>query len=771
MSEPKKVFVTTLSEFRGASLNYYYFNGGSEKRSYFTGRYTCDAGARYILSTEKIDKIVMICSDATVDETRAEKDPESIAEINIPEPVPGAPKEKAKEFFLRQIKKFVDGEPESGADFQRIDGRRRQELEELVFNTLGAEKKEELFDIVAKDQSLRRKINEAIKNNIEKDYLKEKDYRKYESIDIEGILSSQLAAQENFSAEKAIHELDEIRHSSKISFLGLEFYYNAGIKRIDERIRRLEASRREYPKDVSLIKTLTDLQSIIRKLWAQLSDLQGERTKVEQEYVRHYLFSLLDEGRRAKAIPENANAQITIVRSVLKEGTANITDLVKAIRDTAEDGESIEVFIDMQGGVRTDGYIRNAVLSMLNNYGEIVLKKVVATNFLGGNFASEVVDETDRYRISELSAGINAFIQYGRAGLIYKYINSLRLPEEHRLNKLADCMIEIDHALSVCDVTRLTPAIVELRAILMSKSEESDRYSALFSVLEDSIKSDYGVLLESEKVDTVELIKWAHRKEFISQELTMIEAHIPVEIVNAKILAYDTPDGEELSEQAKYDIVDVLSKVLYNNNQERTENNTATLLKEFEKARSRTQFFDQEKAEAFLITYRKLCMDRNGVNHAMMSADRKGFAELQYEMAEFIRQFEELRAEAKGWTPQPIVHDEAADLEAQKPNSSDFSGITTVFYIGGPNLNKQSFKKNTKDFLRRKAIPGTYYFKQYAEDPYLSYLTRIKASDSILVLINAVEVKNAEKVQAQLIGKGYTCRLVKRGNNNERIIF
>ena len=178
MSEPKKVFVTTLSEFRGASLNYYYFNGGSEKRSYFTGRYTCDAGARYILSTEKIDKIVMICSDATVDETRAEKDPESIAEINIPEPVPGGPKEKAKEFFLRQIKKFVDGEPESGADFQRIDGRRRQELEELVFNTLGAEKKEELFDIIANVQSQRRNINAAIKNNLEKDNLQEEEKRK-----------------------------------------------------------------------------------------------------------------------------------------------------------------------------------------------------------------------------------------------------------------------------------------------------------------------------------------------------------------------------------------------------------------------------------------------------------------------------------------------------------------------------------------------------------------------------------------------------------------
>ena len=86
-------------------------------------------------------------------------------------------------------------------------------------------------------------------------------------------------------------------------------------------------------------------------------------------------------------------------------------------------------------------------------------------------------------------------------------------------------------------------------------------------------------------------------------------------------------------------------------------------------------------------------------------------------------------------------------------------------------MSNKSFRRNTRDFLTKKGITGSSICKQYAEDPYLNYLTRIKASDSILVLIDAVEVKNAEKVQAQLIGKGYTCRLVKRGNNNERIIL
>lgn len=110
-----------------------------------------------------------------------------------------------------------------------------------------------------------------------------------------------------------------------------------------------------------------------------------------------------------------------------KNGVENIGGIVDAI--CGKDSGKMQLFIDMQGGSRTDGYVRNAVLSILNNElnGQVKIRKIVATDFNPRNFANGIVDETKRYQITDLVSGMNAFIQYGKANLIQEYWENMEI--------------------------------------------------------------------------------------------------------------------------------------------------------------------------------------------------------------------------------------------------------------------------------------------------------------------------------------------------------
>lgn len=56
--------------------------------------------------------------------------------------------------------------------------------------------------------------------------------------------------------------------------------------------------------------------------------------------------------------------------------------------------------------------------------------------------------------------------------------------------------------------------------------------------LEEVIREDYGDLLEGDQIETLPLIKWASRKHFYQQVMTIIESRIPTDLVREGILYY-----------------------------------------------------------------------------------------------------------------------------------------------------------------------------------------------------------------------------------------
>jgi len=264
----------------------------------------------------------------------------------------------------------------------------------------------------------------------------------------------------------------------------------------------------------------------------------------EKSYIESYYFSLLPDSNRMILKHDMSDLSIQFIpeRITTEDGKVhdNIVDILAAIKD--KDDDEVNLFVDMQGGGRTDGFVRNAILTILAGEADskFNLSKVVATNFSTSYFSNAIVDETDRYMITELVSGMNAFTQYGKADLIKKYCDRMYRDENH-IQRLVTEMLKIDKALSICDVDSFSKALVAAHEFFENSSEDP-----VFSLMEKQIKEEYrGILDHTYNIDYVRMTNWAIDKSFIQQALTIAEAKFPRLIVENGICFYDTNKAAE----------------------------------------------------------------------------------------------------------------------------------------------------------------------------------------------------------------------------------
>ena len=99
----------------------------------------------------------------------------------------------------------------------------------------------------------------------------------------------------------------------------------------------------------------------------------------------------------------------------------------------------------------------------------------------------------------------------------------------------------MDVGLSMCNISQMERGILRLRDLFRSEHfwRESGYYGMLFTLIAESIREDYGVLLEGEgDINFIEMVKWAYRHQFYQQTLTLIEARTPENVVKTGIFYY-----------------------------------------------------------------------------------------------------------------------------------------------------------------------------------------------------------------------------------------
>lgn len=261
-------------------------------------------------------------------------------------------------------------------------------------------------------------------------------------------------------------------------------------------------------------------------------------------WLKRYIYSLMSDFYKLRALEDNENVQISFVPTTTrKEGaidTKNITKIIELV--TGGEDEFVNLYVDMQGLERTDDFTMVTVLSILKNEwkNKIQIKGVLSTASYG--FTREIRNEYARYELNNLLAGMNAFIQYGKIGSLRKYWDELNIYDDH-VERLFFAMQCIDDGVSLCNIADLEFGIKELRSVLSEERTDDERQleSNVISILEAGIRRDFGVLLdgnEEDELDVLELIKWTYRKEFYQQTLTIVESRIPDDFVKRGVLYY-----------------------------------------------------------------------------------------------------------------------------------------------------------------------------------------------------------------------------------------
>ena len=281
-----------------------------------------------------------------------------------------------------------------------------------------------------------------------------------------------------------------------------------------------------------------------------LSMLPEETQEEDLKWLHWYLFDRLDSDFKLRELDENDDIEICFVpttkRRVGKIPIENIREIMEAVYHSGAD--RINLYMDMQGIGSNAGNLLIQILSMLSDFDDsrLEIREIITTQYDPGSFASPIDNNgLHAYNLRHLVAGMSSFIQFGKVDTLKEYWESQHIRDQH-IEKLLYGMKCVDDGISLCQIGDLEYGIKVLKKVFdeTSKEDLNELENLVFVMIEEVIRADYGELLaDSNWIDSLALIKWAYRKHFYQQVLTIIESRIPSDLVFKGILYY--ADDEE----------------------------------------------------------------------------------------------------------------------------------------------------------------------------------------------------------------------------------
>ena len=276
-------------------------------------------------------------------------------------------------------------------------------------------------------------------------------------------------------------------------------------------------------------------------------------TTEEILWLKRYVYTSFTPQMKLNARDDNQDIRICFIptsrdRTDNSGYAENVEQIIKVLHDI--DAKQVNLYIDMQGLATTEGYTILAILTMLSGdaHNRLNIQEIITTHYYPDRLASPIDNrEMDRYEINMLVSGMDAFIRYGKVDEIEEYWKSRNIENKH-IDTLLYAMRTVDEGISLCSVPIIEKGIRFLKYVFLNtpKEELPQFESNIFRILENTIRNDYGSLLEGDKVETYSLLTWAMRKKFYQQSLTIIESRIPQEFVDKGIFYYaDSEDSKE----------------------------------------------------------------------------------------------------------------------------------------------------------------------------------------------------------------------------------
>lgn len=262
-------------------------------------------------------------------------------------------------------------------------------------------------------------------------------------------------------------------------------------------------------------------------------------------WLKRVIYTQLSDQMKLSTREDNTDIRVCFIPTGKDQTTnhvpaQNVSQIVSVLNNIEAD--VLNVYLDMQGLDSAEGYTFLAVLSMLsqdpNNH--IQIREIITSHYRSAGFANPIDnDEMKRYDINLLVSGMSAFVRYGKVDEVETYWESRGIQNDH-IELLLYAMRRVDEGISLCNISDLEFGINLLKDVFRNTPREElpDVESNIFRILEETIRMDYGPLLEGDELDELELVKWSLRKKFYQQCLTIIESRLPTDYLKKGILYY-----------------------------------------------------------------------------------------------------------------------------------------------------------------------------------------------------------------------------------------
>ena len=314
----------------------------------------------------------------------------------------------------------------------------------------------------------------------------------------------------------------------------------------DEKVELLAALEKIYPRDTW--KELFHKFNLNADAYEELIDKLPKTDKRARMWLQHYLYMRMD--RSYKMSFGGANDDIAVqfcLTTRFGEKEVRLGNLPN-ILDMIQDGsDAVNMYVDLQGLDIADSHTLINVLFMLQSERrtKINIQEIITTTYRPSRYTSPIEDQKTRLELSELLSGMDAFLKYGKVDSIRDYWQSRNIVNPH-IDRLIFAMQMVDVGITLCSVSCLESGIHMLRAVFADTDKPSDVIeSMIFNILETGIRNDYGSLLKGNDINILVLIKWAMRKHFYQQALTIIESRVPNDLVRSGVFFYARNEGEK----------------------------------------------------------------------------------------------------------------------------------------------------------------------------------------------------------------------------------
>lgn len=213
------------------------------------------------------------------------------------------------------------------------------------------------------------------------------------------------------------------------------------------------------------------------------------------------------------------------------DSLVNAVDAIKG-----NNGKKIDLYIDVQGGVRASTTQINAIVELLSSQG-VTIKGRYANNYKYGSLEHEIKSVDDEYATYELVTAMEIFRKYGRGEQLRTYFDA----EKNGFSKQLLTAIDFaSDAIGLCDVVRFDEAIDKIATL--DELYREDSVTATLKIIYQDIREDYATIINA-KDRAVEQIRWCKNKGFYQQALTILESKMP-QVLSQRGIIYHARNSE-----------------------------------------------------------------------------------------------------------------------------------------------------------------------------------------------------------------------------------